>query len=53
MQLTVEQIENIKEKHPDFDFEKFVAWKQYIDEELNPPSKVIEEYICKEIGYGC
>jgi hypothetical protein len=53
MTLTPEQIENIKEKHPDFDFDKWVEWKKYIDEELNQPSKLVQEYLSREIGEGC
>lgn len=37
MQLSTEQIETIREKHPDFDFEKFVLWHRAIQEELRKP----------------
>lgn len=37
MNLTVEQIETIREKHPDFDFEKFARWHAAIMEELRKP----------------
>jgi hypothetical protein len=40
MKLSVEQIENIKLKHPDFDFAKFVEWHQAIQEELRKASPV-------------
>lgn len=52
MQLTVEQIENIKDKHPDFDFEKYVAWHQYIQDELCKPHGVKAQMV-HEMGEGC
>lgn len=39
IELTPEQIENIREKDPEFDFEKFLRWKRYIHQEVIKTAK--------------
>lgn len=48
MKLSVEQIEIIQSKHPDFDFEKFIAWYNAVKEELSKPTSVMQT-----IKMGC